>query len=197
MLQCWRRTGHLPSFFVPTLGDLTAQESPLPGIGHPMPKNAYAQGSARREGGGGGWLAGRSWIDWCINTWRCVNEVSRCFSLLLFIGISLNSTSQFFFRLPLCECPLALSRLNVCSFVSKARVFFAGNFNCNLTSWLILLFSRYTYAIAPQFIFCPSLFMGWDCVPNSFDLNIHARKLQKPSSALKTSFSIVQYNLLA
>ena len=27
MLQCCRRTGHLPSFFVPTPGDLTAQES--------------------------------------------------------------------------------------------------------------------------------------------------------------------------
>ena len=38
MLQCWRRMGHLPSFSVPTPGDLTAQESPLPGIYHPRQK---------------------------------------------------------------------------------------------------------------------------------------------------------------
>ena len=88
--------------------------------------------------------------------------ISRCFSLLLLFGLSLNSTSQFFFRLPLCECPSALSRLNVCSFVSKARVFFAGNFNCNLTSWLVLLFSRYTYAIASQFYF--ALRFLWDVI---------------------------------
>ena len=45
--------GHLPSFFVPTPEDLTAQESPLPGICHPRQnqKNANARGSAR--GGGG------------------------------------------------------------------------------------------------------------------------------------------------
>ena len=30
MLQSWRRTGHLPCFFVPTPGDSTAQESPPP-----------------------------------------------------------------------------------------------------------------------------------------------------------------------
>ena len=35
--------GHLPSFFVPTPGDLTAQESPLPGICYPrQKKNTYA-----------------------------------------------------------------------------------------------------------------------------------------------------------
>ena len=38
MLQCWRRTGHLPSFFVPTPGHLTAQESPPPGICLPRQK---------------------------------------------------------------------------------------------------------------------------------------------------------------
>ena len=53
MLQCWRRTRHLPSFFVPTSGDLTAQESPPLGICHPRQKNANARGSARRGGGGG------------------------------------------------------------------------------------------------------------------------------------------------
>ena len=40
----WRRTGHFPSFFVPTPGDLTAQESPPPGICHPRQKNANARG---------------------------------------------------------------------------------------------------------------------------------------------------------
>ena len=47
--------GHLPSFFVPTPEDLTAQESPLPGICHPRQnqKNANARGSARGGGGGG------------------------------------------------------------------------------------------------------------------------------------------------
>ena len=54
-VQCWRRTGHLPSFCVPTPGDLTAQESPTPGICHPRQKNAYARGSARRGGGGRRW----------------------------------------------------------------------------------------------------------------------------------------------
>ena len=40
--------GHLPSFFVPTPGDLTAQESPPPGIGHPRQKT-----DAKARGGGG------------------------------------------------------------------------------------------------------------------------------------------------
>jgi len=44
--------GHLPSFFVSTQGDLTAQEPPPRGICHPRQKNANARGSAR---GGGGW----------------------------------------------------------------------------------------------------------------------------------------------
>ena len=39
----------MPSFFVPTPEDLTAQESPPPGICHPRQKNANARG------GGGGW----------------------------------------------------------------------------------------------------------------------------------------------
>ena len=44
----------MPSFFVPTPGDLTAQESPPPGICHPRQKNANARGLARRVGGGEG-----------------------------------------------------------------------------------------------------------------------------------------------
>ena len=39
-------TGHLPSFFVPTPGELTGQESPPTGISYPRQKNANARGSA-------------------------------------------------------------------------------------------------------------------------------------------------------
>ena len=35
-----RGTGHLPSFFVPTAGDLTGQESPPPGICYPRQKKS-------------------------------------------------------------------------------------------------------------------------------------------------------------
>ena len=66
MLQWWRRTGHLPSFFVPTPGDLTAQESPLPGICYPRQKNANARGSAQ----GGGW-AQVELHDWSISNKIC------------------------------------------------------------------------------------------------------------------------------
>ena len=46
--------GAFALFFVPTPGDLTAQESPPPGICHPrQKKNAKARGSARGGGGGG------------------------------------------------------------------------------------------------------------------------------------------------
>ena len=38
------RTGQLPSFFVPIPGDLTAQESPPPGICHPRQKNMLMSG---------------------------------------------------------------------------------------------------------------------------------------------------------
>ena len=64
ILQCWRRTGHLLSFFVPTPEDLTAQESPPPGICHPRQKNANSRGSARGRGGG----LGAGGIDWCIKS---------------------------------------------------------------------------------------------------------------------------------
>ena len=62
MLQCWRRTGHLPSFFVPTPGDLTAQESPPPGICHPRQKKSKSPGVSP----GGGGVLGAAGIDWCI-----------------------------------------------------------------------------------------------------------------------------------
>ena len=52
MLQCLRRTGHLPSFFVPTPGDLTAQETPPPGICHSRPKKWLMPGGQP----GGAWV---------------------------------------------------------------------------------------------------------------------------------------------
>ena len=48
--------GAFALFFSPHPGDLTAQESPPPGICHPRQKNANARGSAR-----GGKGAGRRW----------------------------------------------------------------------------------------------------------------------------------------
>ena len=53
------RTGHLPSFFVPTPRDLTARESPPPGnLPSKAKKNANSQGSARGGRGGGAGAAG-------------------------------------------------------------------------------------------------------------------------------------------
>ena len=56
MLQCWQRTGHLPSFFVRSPGDLTAQESPpsgnLPSKAKKMLTPGVSPGVSR---GGGGW----------------------------------------------------------------------------------------------------------------------------------------------
>ena len=48
--------GAFALFFRPHPGDLTAQESPPPGICLPRLKNANARGSARE--GGGGWGQG-------------------------------------------------------------------------------------------------------------------------------------------
>ena len=61
----------LPSFFVPTLGDLTTQESPPPGICYQAKKKLLMPGNQR--GGGGGWCLGLegSWAQleltdaWC------------------------------------------------------------------------------------------------------------------------------------
>ena len=63
MLQCWWRTVHLPSYFIPTLGiwqlkSPHPQEFPIQGQ-----KNANARGSA---GGGGGGVAGHSW-NWLMH----------------------------------------------------------------------------------------------------------------------------------
>ena len=51
--------GILPSFFVPTLGDLTAQESPPPVICHPRQKKMLMPGGQPGRGGGG--LAVHRW----------------------------------------------------------------------------------------------------------------------------------------
>ena len=46
----------MPSFFIPTPGDLTAQESPPPwNLPSKAKKNANGRWSARGGGGGGGW----------------------------------------------------------------------------------------------------------------------------------------------
>ena len=60
--KCCSVDGHLHSFIVPTVGDLTAQESPPPTICHPRQKKCLCPGVSP-EGGGGGGGAGRSWID--------------------------------------------------------------------------------------------------------------------------------------
>ena len=64
MLQYWRRTGHLPSFFVLTPGDLTAKESPPLGICYRRQKNLLMPG-----GPPGG--AGRSW-NWLMHKWKII-----------------------------------------------------------------------------------------------------------------------------
>ena len=48
---------HLPSFFVLTPGDLTAQKSPPPGICHPRQKKCQYAGVSPGGGGEGGGLA--------------------------------------------------------------------------------------------------------------------------------------------
>ena len=86
MLQCWRRTGHLPSFFVPTAGDLTAQESPPPGICHPRQKKMLMP-----RGQTGGEL-GAVGIDWCISTAK-VRRLNQ-FGLLSNLGLTHGTPSE-------------------------------------------------------------------------------------------------------
>ena len=57
----------MPSFFVPTPGDLTAQESQPPGICHPRQKEMLMPGGQPGGGGGGGGVLGAGGIDWCIS----------------------------------------------------------------------------------------------------------------------------------
>ena len=83
MLQCWWTTGHLPSFFVPTQGDLTAQRSPPPEIGHPRQKMLM-------PGGGG---LGATGIDWC-SSWEAKEASVR--PLLWWIRSPPNRTGSSF-----------------------------------------------------------------------------------------------------
>ena len=73
MLQCWRRTGHLPSFFVPTPGDLTVQESPPQKFADPRQKKMLMpRGSAPGEGAGGGGARCRwNWLMHKKRIWMC------------------------------------------------------------------------------------------------------------------------------
>ena len=94
MLQSWWRTGHLPSFFVRTPGDSTAQESPPPGICHPRQKMLMPEISPGGEGGGG---AGRSW-NWLMH--NCCNRLLFSGSRqILSIVLSIWYFSEFFFRI--------------------------------------------------------------------------------------------------
>ena len=51
------------------------------------------------------------------------------------------------------------------------------------------------YNVAAQFVISPFA-LGRNCVHKNFDFNKHARKLQKPTRALITIFSIVQNKFL-
>ena len=94
MLQCWRRTEHLPSFFIPTQGDLTAQESPPPGICFPRQKMPMPGGQPG-DGGRGGGGAGRRW-NWLmhkmnnnftlIKIYLPVMKSKRCNTVLVGLG---------------------------------------------------------------------------------------------------------------
>ena len=91
----------LPSFFVPTLGDLTTQESPPPGICYQTKKKLLTPGNQR--GGGGGWglrAAGRSWnwlmhdaIFWWFTQFQWLQFAPSEFWYWISWHISFNSSS--------------------------------------------------------------------------------------------------------
>ena len=86
MLHCWQIAVNLPSFFVPTPGDLTAQESPPPGICHPREKKIVP------GGGRIGFLgARRSW------NWSDLKYVSLTILKRADITEKAVSPFQFFF----------------------------------------------------------------------------------------------------
>ena len=152
MLQCWRRAGHLPSFFVPTPGDLTAQESPPPGICHPRQKKCLMPGGqpgGRRGLGAGG-------IDWCITVFFFSFPV-LCLSLtvLIFvIGLAIFFLVEYLYpgsalRYMLCRKGSldGTATFTYIPFGDRAQVFFgssglflAGRRNCKtaeLSSFLV------------------------------------------------------------
>ena len=96
MLQCWPRTGHLPSFFVPTPGDFTAQESPPPEICHPRQKMIIPGGQLGGGGGEGGEGAGHSW-NWLMHY---VGGVTVAFFLVFHLSLWTHYTwSKFYMYL--------------------------------------------------------------------------------------------------
>ena len=78
---------------------------------------------------------------------QCVNKVSRRFSLPLFLLLvfRVQLADIFFFRLPVCECPSALSQLNFWSSVSTVRVLF---------HWKHCLYLNCCFAIRDSFSVC-------------------------------------------
>ena len=116
-----------------------------------------------------------------------VKYATVCKHSLKALLVAFEFYSPIFFRLPVCECPSALSQLFIG--VYNLRVFFfAGNLLCNLTCLLELLFLR--YAIATPFDISPSIFY------ETWLRTLKFRKLQKRPGALKTMFCLVQYNPL-
>ena len=127
---------------------------------------------------------------------RCVNTVSGRFWLLLFLRFVFRiQLANIFFRLRVCECPLALWQLNFWSLVSTVRVLFR---------WKHFLYLNSCFATRNSIsvrYFALRFFVRRDCVHKSFDLTIHV-KLQKTSEtsksfwALKAIYSLVQCNPL-
>ena len=92
----WHARGtHLPSFFVPTPGDLTTEEPPPPGIWYQAKKKiANARESAGDGGGGelGLRAAGRSW-NWLMQYFDDSLNFSGCNSHRLSFDIEFRDTS--------------------------------------------------------------------------------------------------------
>ena len=92
----WHARGtHLPSFFVPTPGDLTTEESPPPGIWYQAKKKLLMPGNQRGMGGGGGLglrAAGRSW-NWLMQYFDDSLNFSGCNSHRLSFDIEFRDTS--------------------------------------------------------------------------------------------------------
>ena len=71
MLQCWWRTGHLPSFFIPTAG--------IWQLKRPHPREFAIPCKKRGQPGGGLGVGG---IDWCIIFWTLCKSADNHISTL-------------------------------------------------------------------------------------------------------------------
>ena len=115
---------------------------------------------------------------------RCVNTVSGRFWLLLFLRFVFRiQLANIFFRLRVCECPLALWQLNFWSLVSTVRVLFR---------WKHFLYLNSCFATRNSIsvrYFALRFFVRRDCVHKSFDLTIHV-KLQKTSETSKSFWAL-------